>query len=99
MVREAKPVLLIQVDDDLGISIRQKPMPIPLKTSSLPFEIVDLAIADQNDLLVGTQERLRAMNEVDDRQARVRETQASIRVEINACAIRPPMAQGGSALL
>jgi hypothetical protein len=87
------------VDDDFGIAIRQKPMPIPLKTSSLPLEIVDLAIADQNDLLVGTQERLRAMNEVDDRQARVRETQASIRVEINARAIRPPMAQGGSALL
>ena len=79
-VREVIAVLLVGVDDDLGVAASAEAMPGALEPRSELAKVVDLAVADDPDALVLVGDRLMAAGEVDDRQAAHAEQHLAVQV-------------------
>ena len=69
----ARPVLLVVVDDRLGVAAGAKAVPLPLQRRAQGLEVVDLAVVGDDDGAVLVPHRLHAAFDVDDRQPPVAE--------------------------
>src|SRR5205807_8909878 len=58
LVDEVRAVLLVEVDDDLGVAPRGEPVPLRLEPPLELLEVVDLAVEDDLDGAVLVPERL-----------------------------------------
>jgi hypothetical protein len=71
MVEALGAVVFVQVQGDLTVRLRAKPVPALLEFGPDPLEIVELAVDDDMDGLVFIGDRLVTRGEVDDREPRV----------------------------
>ena len=81
-------VLLIAVQQHLGVTVRRKGMPRRDKLLAQRLEVVNFTVVDQHQALVLVVHRLRAVREVDDAQA---EAERHVRISVRARAVRPAM--------
>ena len=72
-VREALPVLLVEMDEHLGVAARREAVPGALELVPQLAVVVDLAVLDDRDPAVLVRDRLVARREVDDREPPGRE--------------------------
>src|SRR5207244_5585600 len=93
LVEAAEAELPVKMDDDLGVTLRFEMVAFRLERASDPFEIVNLAIANEDDIAVFALNRLGAGRQVDDRQSGVRERYSSGRVDKHAVAVRTAVLQ------
>ncbi len=68
-LEEAVAVLLVEMDEDLGVAVGGEPVPEPLQLLAQLAVVVDLAVLDDRDRPVLVGDRLVAVLEVDDREA------------------------------
>jgi hypothetical protein len=66
---EAGPVLLVQVDERLGVAACPQHVPRPLKLAAELRVVVDLAVLDDDAASVLVRDRLVAVLEIEDREA------------------------------
>src|SRR4051812_18508907 len=84
---------MIGLENDLGVSFREKPIPLAAQLASQLAEIVDAAVEDQAKAEFTVEHRLlRGGGEVEDAQAAVTERHGPLRE--NARRIRPPRQHG-----
>src|SRR5262249_1230720 len=67
--REGRPLLLVEVDEDLGVALRAEAMTGALELRAQLAIVVELAVLDDVDGAVLVRDRLVAGREVDDREA------------------------------
>ena len=91
--RHAGPVLLVEVDDDLGVGFRREDVPLLLERGAQLHVVEDLAVEDDPDAPVLVGDRLPAALEVDDAQPRVGE--ADVRIPVEAETVRAPVPEHG----
>ena len=89
---EALAVLLVQVDEHLGVAARREPMPGPLELEAELAVVVELAVLDDRDPAVLVRDRLVARREVDDREAPGSEPDAAL--DVRAVRVRPALDEG-----
>ena len=82
----APAVLLIAVQQHLGVAVRRKGVPRRDKLLAQRLKVVDLAVVDQHKTLVFVVHRLRTVRKVNDAQAT--EAERHIRVGIRTRAVR-----------
>ncbi|GMU94066.1 MAG: hypothetical protein AMXMBFR4_31240 [Candidatus Hydrogenedentota bacterium] len=82
------------MDDNLGIAAGLKDVTARLQFRAQPFEIVNLAVAHEGDVVGFREERLAAPGEIDDRESRVAETDAALRIEVGAGAVGSAVPEG-----
>ncbi len=68
LLQERIALLLVEMDDDLGIAARGELVARLLETGPQLAEVVDLAVADDDEIAVLVADRLMAAGDVDDRQ-------------------------------
>src|SRR5206468_11176748 len=68
LLQERQPVLLVEIDDDLGVALRLEVITLGFERASDPLEIVNLAVGDQDDAAVVAFERLGTSSRIDDGQ-------------------------------
>ena len=66
---EAGAVLLVEMDEHLGVGVRAEGVPGALELVAQLGVVVDLAVLDDDDAAVLVRDRLVAAGEVDDREA------------------------------
>src|SRR5205823_8199219 len=89
--REVVAVLLVQVDEDLGVAARAEAVAGGLELPPELLVVVDLAVLDDVDGAVLVRDRLVARLEVDDREPAGGERDAA--VEERPVAVGPAMPQ------
>ena len=82
----APAVLLIAVQQHLGVAVRRKGVPRRDKLLAQRLKVVDLAVVDQHKTLVFVVHRLRTVRKVNDAQAA--EAERHIRIGIRTRAVR-----------
>ncbi len=82
-----RPLVLVEVDEDLGVALRAERMPLGLQPTAQRGEVVDLAVEDRPDGAVLVRERLMPAGQVDDRQPA--EAQRGVVVAIGPGVVRP----------
>jgi hypothetical protein len=89
---EARPALLVQVDDDLRVAARAQPVPAPGQLVAQPPEAVDLAVADRAHVARLVDDGLVAAGGVDEREAPHRQRDRAV-LQL-ARAVGSPVGQG-----
>ena len=89
---EARAVLLVKVDEHLGVAVRREPVAGPLEVPPELTVVVELAVLDDRDAAVLVRDRLVAGREVDDREAPGSEPDGP--VEVCAVRVRPALDEG-----
>jgi len=89
--RTAAPVLLIGVDDDLGIALGAKAVAARFQIAAQRLEVIDFAVLDRQDGAVLVEDRLVAAVHVDDRQAPHAQPDAA--PDVDSLVVRPPVRQ------
>src|SRR5262249_31583784 len=97
MVEAARAILLVGVDDHLGIAVGGEPVPECLQTLAKVLEVVDFAVECHPDRAVLVGEGLLAGCQVDDAEAGL--SQTGRLVEVIALIVRPTVAQPGAETL
>ncbi len=73
-----EPVLLVEVDEHLGVAMSREGVPGPLEVMPELAVVVELAVLDDLDAAVLVADRLVAGLEVDDREAARGEADAAV---------------------
>src|SRR6185503_19275874 len=76
VLEDAFAILLVKVDDDLGVGVRPEDVALGLELRLALRIIEQLAVVDDGDGAILVEDRLRAVAETDDRQAAVGEAEA-----------------------
>src|SRR2546425_1665835 len=84
----------VEMNDDLGVALRAKPMPSRLKAGFQLEVVVDLAVVHQRECPVVAHHRLPgSRRKIDDTEAPMSEPEPAVVRQINALVIWPPMGQ------
>src|SRR5262249_55511572 len=78
LVDEIEPALLVEMRDHLGVAARPEAMARALETLAQRAVVVDLPVADDQHVAALVRERLRAVLDVDDREAPAAESRPSL---------------------
>ncbi|KPK43075.1 MAG: hypothetical protein AMK72_13820 [Planctomycetes bacterium SM23_25] len=92
--QEVRPVVLVQVDEDLGVAGRGEPVAARFQTPAKGAVVVDLAVVGQVQRVVFVGHGLMAAGRVDDRQPPDAQPGAAARVDPDALLVRAAMHQG-----
>src|SRR5215208_281529 len=88
---EINPLLLVQVNDHLGVGVRSEPMPSGFELLLQLAVVVDLAVQDHRHVSSLVEQRLIAVVDVDDRETA--DSEANARARIRSGGIGPAVDQ------
>src|SRR5690242_17230448 len=91
MLEEAKPIFLVEAQDDLGIAFGFELIAFRFERAPDPFEVVNLAIGGEHDGAVFAPEWLGPRLKVNHREPRVGERDLRGRVDEQSASIRSAM--------
>src|SRR5207253_9471520 len=89
---EVEPVVLVEVNDDLGVGPGIKAVAPRLQLPAQLGEIVDLAVEDRPDVAILAVDRLLPGVDVDDREPT--HCEAGVALEIVPCVVGTPVDEG-----